>query len=177
MSHRKFTLAGCSGSRFSRNISGLAGIPAASATTTSVSTAVDSFLNQRAPDRTYGDGRHIRTCPATCEGVGSSERSVLVQFSVSAIPAGASGVTAKIELTPWGNSSGNSDRSRNHELMVRRECDVGHPAQLWTGYCFEDALLDVRSNDVGRLKPHSEKRNLRNHAQAEHWESDRFPFF
>jgi Glycosyl hydrolase family 71 len=105
MSHRRFILAAVPVLVLAA-IFGLAGIPAASATTTSVSTAVDSFLSQRAPDRTYGDSRHIRTCPATCEGVGSSERSVLVQFSVSAIPAGASGVTAKMELTPWTNSSG-----------------------------------------------------------------------
>src|ERR687898_50953 len=65
---------------------GLAGVPAAGATTTSISTAVDSYVSQRDPDRSYGDGRHIRTCPATCEGAGSAERRVLLQFSVSAIP-------------------------------------------------------------------------------------------
>src|SRR5215204_2976474 len=105
MSHRKFILAAVPVLVLAATF-GLAGIPAANATTTSVSTAVDSFLSQRDPDRTYGDSRHIRTCPATCEGVGSSERRVLVQFSVSAIPVGASGVTAKIELTPWTKSSG-----------------------------------------------------------------------
>src|SRR5215208_4271777 len=105
MSHRRFILAAVPVLVLAA-IFGLAGIPAASATTTSVSAAVDSFLSQQAPDRTYGDSRHIRTCPATCEGVGSSERSVVVQFSVSAIPVGASGVTAKIELTPWTKSSG-----------------------------------------------------------------------
>jgi hypothetical protein len=72
---------------------------------------------------------------------------------------------------------GNSDRPRNYELLDRTRCDVGHPAQLWADYCFEDAQLDIPSNDVGCLKPDSEKRNLWNHAQAEHWESDRLPFF
>ncbi len=107
MSHRKFTFAALPVLLLAAILGlALAGIPAASATTTSVSTAVDSYVNQPRPDRTYGDSGRIRTCPATCKGVGSSERRILLQFSVSALPAGASGVTAKMELTPWGNSSG-----------------------------------------------------------------------
>jgi hypothetical protein len=108
MSHRKFTLAAFPVLVLAA-ILGLAltGVPEAGATTTSVSTTtIDSYVNQHRPDRTYGDSSRIRTCPAICKGVGSSERRILLHFSVSALPAGASGVTAEVELTSWGDSSG-----------------------------------------------------------------------
>ncbi|GAA3012397.1 family 16 glycosylhydrolase [Streptosporangium longisporum] len=82
------------------------GTATAAAASVTIKPAADTTYSQVAQD---GDGSArttLATCPQSCDGNASGQRDAVVGFNVTGLPAGATGVTARLELYSWNPFTG-----------------------------------------------------------------------
>ncbi|GII80614.1 hypothetical protein Sru01_55960 [Sphaerisporangium rufum] len=81
---------------------GVAGAAARTvATTVTVKPAADTTYTQVTQDGNTSAKTTLATCPALCDGNKAGERQAVVGFTVAGLPAGATGITARLELYSW----------------------------------------------------------------------------
>ncbi|MEV0590873.1 family 16 glycosylhydrolase [Nonomuraea cavernae] len=83
------------------SITGGASATASAAASTTVNASADTTYTQVTQDGDNSARTTLATCPSLCDGNSSGERMAVVGFTVAGLPAGASNITARLELYSW----------------------------------------------------------------------------
>ncbi|GII80615.1 hypothetical protein Sru01_55970 [Sphaerisporangium rufum] len=78
-----------------------AGAATAAAATVTVKASGDTTYTQVTQDGDTSAKTTLATCPALCDGNKAGERQAVVGFTVAGLPAGATGIKARLELYSW----------------------------------------------------------------------------